>query len=121
MLKALNETLGNVSSAVKKVCADSREAELLRRSHYKWIKSDPEYENECTVSDDIRTDFVESKLNQLINELNPTAIIFYLKTKGKGRGYVETNIVDHTSSDNSMSAKIITTMSKEELKEALNK
>lgn len=34
-------------------------------------------------------DYVESKLMALVREKNATAIIFYLKTRGKSRGYVE--------------------------------
>lgn len=34
-------------------------------------------------------DFTESKLLKLIDDENITAIIFYLKTQGKRRGYVE--------------------------------
>lgn len=34
-------------------------------------------------------DFAESKLFSLIDDANPTAIIFYLKTQARDRGYVE--------------------------------
>ena len=42
-------------------------------------------------------DFVESKLHKQIKDDNTTATIFYLKTKGKKRGYVERREVEMTA------------------------
>ena len=41
-------------------------------------------------------DLAESKLIENISDNDNTAIIFYLKTKGKNRGYVERQEVDHS-------------------------
>jgi len=45
-----------------------------------------------------QVDFAEGKLQSLIKQENPTAIIFYLKTQGKDRGYYEHRTQDITSS-----------------------
>jgi hypothetical protein len=43
---------------------------------------------------DVAIDFAESQLHKQIKEGNSTATIFFLKTKGKKRGYVERQEVD---------------------------
>ena len=51
-------------------------------------------------------DFAESKLKQEINDGNITAIIFFLKTKGKIRGYVEKEQEKGKDSDTSIEDRI---------------
>ena len=41
-------------------------------------------------------DFAEGQLFTLMKEKNVAAVIFYLKTQGKGRGYVEKQELDFT-------------------------
>jgi hypothetical protein len=48
-----------------------------------WLRSVVE-----VITED-RLDFAESKLLQLMGEGNPNAIMFFLKTIGKDRGYTE--------------------------------
>ena len=83
MLKALDSTLGVVHRAAK-TCG------VPRRTHYNWMASDPEYAAAVTDIQEAAVDFAESALHHQIKEGNVTATIFYLKTKGKARGYVET-------------------------------
>jgi len=82
MLEALRSSLGIVTRAAEIVQID-------RRTHYRWLKEDTEYAAAVDELDKVAIDFAESKLHKLIDNGNATAIIFFLKTKGKGRGYVE--------------------------------
>jgi len=89
MLEALTKTLGIVTSAAKIVGIE-------RSTHYFWMESDEAYRKAVKELDNVVLDFVESKLHKLVEELNPTAVIFTLKTKGKQRGYIEQNDVNVT-------------------------
>ena len=82
MLEALKSSLGNVTHACK-------EAGISRSQFYKWINEDPAFAASCEEVKDVALDFAESALLKQIKEGNVTAIIFYLKTQGKQRGYVE--------------------------------
>ena len=82
MLEALELSLGIVSTAAKKANVD-------RSMHYDWLKSDPEYKAAVESIQESVIDFAESHLYKLVKEGNPAATIFYLKTKGKKRGYIE--------------------------------
>jgi predicted DNA-binding transcriptional regulator AlpA len=81
MIQALEKSLGIVTSACKVVG-------ISRQTHYNWMEDD-EYKAAVMELGDVALDFAESKLHKLIDQGNPAATIFYLKTKGKERGYVE--------------------------------
>jgi hypothetical protein len=87
MLDALERTLGIVSTACEK-------AGVSRQTHYNWLKDDPEYKAAVDQIQESVIDFAESHLYKLIKEGNPAANIFYLKTKGKSRGYIERQEVE---------------------------
>lgn len=88
-LKAFEATLGNVSAAC-------RESGISRQEYYRWTSTDAYF---VTLRDDIMEqtiDFAESCLLKQIRDGSSVATMFFLKTKGRGRGYVEkmVNIVE---------------------------
>jgi len=89
MIAALTKSLGIVTTACKSVGID-------RSLHYRWMNEDPEYKTSVEDISDIALDFAESKLHTLIDKGDTSANIFYMKTKGKRRGYIERSEVDHT-------------------------
>jgi len=84
MIAALEKSLGVVTTAAKN-------SGVARQLHYDWIKQDENYRQAVEAIGDIALDFAESQLHKQIQEGNTTATIFFLKTKGKGRGYIERN------------------------------
>ena len=66
-----------------------------RSTFYNWVDNDPDFKAAIDAEREGLIDFTESKLFNLINDKNPTAIIFFLKTKAKHRGYVERQEHDH--------------------------
>lgn len=62
---------------------------ISRPTYYRWRQEDENFNEECQSIEEYVIDLVEGKLLTNINEGDVTSIIFYLKTKGKKRGYVE--------------------------------
>jgi len=84
MIEALEKSLGIVTTACKSVG-------INRSTHYDWMRDDEEYKKAVLGIEDIALDFAESKLHKSIEKGSDTATIFFLKTKGKKRGYIERN------------------------------
>lgn len=79
-LRAYAATLGNLSEAAKM-------AGVPRRTVYNWMNNDEQFENARSLSVETALDFAESMLFEKIRKGNVRAIIFFLKTRGKSRGY----------------------------------
>lgn len=89
MIDALERSLGIVSTACQAMG-------MSRQTHYNWMKADEEYKSAVLELEDRTIDFAESHLHKLIKDGNPAATIFFLKTKGKRRGYVERQEIEVT-------------------------
>jgi predicted DNA-binding transcriptional regulator AlpA len=82
LVESLEKSLGVVTTACKQTGVN-------RSTFYEWYNKDEEFKKEVDSIGDIALDFAESQLHKQIKDGNSTATIFYLKTKGKRRGYVE--------------------------------
>jgi hypothetical protein len=82
LISALESAKGYVSLAAKTLG-------VSRQSFYNYMKKYPTVQQRLDDIRDERTDWVEGKLLEQIRNDNLTAIIFYLKTQAKDRGYSE--------------------------------
>ena len=90
LLEALEKSLGVVTTACKIV-------DCNRSTFYKYYNNDQDFKASVDELQNLTLDFAESQLHQQIKDGNTTATIFYLKTKGKKRGYVERKEVEMTA------------------------
>ena len=115
MIAALRSSLGVVETACKA-------AGIARSTHYLWLKQDADYAGQVAEVNEVSLDFAESQLFKVIRGYTMPdvkvfldkdtkepiivpitkqvgtdvgATIFYLKTKGKARGYVERQQVEN--------------------------
>ena len=92
MLQALENSLGVVTVACK-------QSDTPRSTYYKWLKEDEQFAKDVKEIENIALDFAESQLHTQMKDGSTSATIFYLKTKGKKRGYIERSELDLTSAD----------------------
>ena len=90
-IKMLKDNLGILSPVFKT-------SGVSRYYYEKWMKEDEEFNKKINAVEEHTLDFVESKLYKLIGEGDKTAIIFYLKCKGKTRGYIEKQYIEQENS-----------------------
>lgn len=82
ILIVLENTLGVVTTACK-------QSGIPRPTFYNWVRLDEKFAEDVESVQDVALDFAESQLFKQIKLDIPSSTIFYLKTKGKKRGYIE--------------------------------
>ena len=92
LLKALENSLGIVSTACNR-------SGISRSSFYKWYKEDEDFRKKVDEIDNLKLDFVESKLFKNIENEKEKSIIFYLQHKGHKRGYIQRQNINLTSNE----------------------
>ena len=83
-LKVFESNLGVITPACKSIGID-------RGTYYLWMEKDAEFAAACQHIQESAIDFAESTLFKQMKKGDTTAAIFYLKTKGRRRGYSQTD------------------------------
>ena len=97
-LEVYASKMGNVSKACKA-------ANISRQTFYDWMK-DQSFATKVEEVKEGLLDFAEHQLLSNIRDGKTAEILFYLKTKGKKRGYIERQEVD-TIGDKMFEVKIL--------------
>src|ERR1035437_1382472 len=91
LLVALERSLGIVTAACKEVG-------ISRNRFYEYYNEDPHFKKAVDDINEITIDFVENQLLKCIKDGNVVGIQFYMKYKGRKRGYG----VDHLNIDGNL-------------------
>lgn len=92
LLEALEKSLGVVTTACKSVGLD-------RGTFYRYYNEDDKFKAAVDDLENVALDFAESQLHKQIQKGEVSSTIFYLKTKGKKRGYIERQQTEHSGVD----------------------
>lgn len=100
LLQALRKHYGLITHA----CED---AGVANKTYYRWLESDSEFAQAVKEIDDFVLDKVEKVAYEQMFEgyvdkygnlkKDTTMMIFHLKTKGKKRGYIEKQEIEHST------------------------
>ena len=84
-----------------------QEVGIDRQTYYNLLSRNPNFKKSVDDIQNIAIDFVENSLMRNIKAGDTTATLFYLKTKGKCRGYQEKQEIDVSNKDGSLAPKEI--------------
>lgn len=90
--KNLLTALRNHAGLITPAC---REVGISRQQYYYYLKNDPEFAEAVENIHEETIDYVESKLLEKIEQGSEKCILFFMKYRGKKRGYSDN--IDITS------------------------
>jgi len=99
LLIALEKSLGIVTPAC-------REVGISRDRFYTYYHEDADFKKKVDDIQNIQLDFVENQMFKKIKEGSEKSILFYMRYRGKGRGYTESLDIT-TGGENLNDIKII--------------
>lgn len=94
---------------------------MCRKTIWEWRKKYPEFDAACHDCEETAVDFVETKLYKLINDGAEASTIFYLKTKGRKRGYVEKQELDVNAEVKGVTVNVTNQETAQVLKDIIDK
>jgi len=92
-LEALEKNYGVISPSLKN-------SGLKRSTYWSWMQKDEDFIKEVNNIKEMSLDFVETQIYKNIEKGKEASLIFYLKTKGRERGWVEKQEIDQNISYN---------------------
>tara|TARA_R110000824_G_scaffold227945_2_gene415757 strand:+ start:828 stop:1223 length:396 start_codon:yes stop_codon:yes gene_type:complete len=91
------------------VTQSCNQSNVSRAMYYRWLEQEL-FNQAVEETKETTKDFGEHALYKLIKEGNPSAVIFFNKTKNKNRGYIEKTELEHSGSGR---IEIVTNIPKE--------
>lgn len=104
-VKKKKEFIEIFTTALGNIGATCLKTGIARVTFYEWMKTDNDFKQRVENLPEIRLDFAENQLNKLMKKDHPAAIIFFLKTKGKQRGYIERTEIDAQVKDDRLTSE----------------
>lgn len=86
-IEAFESSACNVSVSCRKIG-------ISRNTFYEWKKADPTFATSVMEHEEAILDFAETMLYKAIKDGKTAELIFFLKTKGQKRGYIERQRLD---------------------------
>lgn len=80
---------------VTKTC---EETGISRMTYYDWTRKNPKFKAKMEDLREQEIDTFEDAFRELIEDRNPAAVMFGLKTRGRHRGYIDRQEVEHSGS-----------------------